>query len=72
MKKNDKDEFGNWTLSTVQPVIFKIQIENKIFDVENKKILEFGSKGQHSRRIIVIDLKVSELYLPLISNYFKK
>tara|TARA_B100001248_G_scaffold259709_1_gene246254 strand:+ start:2610 stop:3770 length:1161 start_codon:yes stop_codon:yes gene_type:complete len=67
---NKIDTFGSWTLSTSQPVKFKIEIVNSLFDPKNKTIMSFGSKGEDARRLIIIDLKVSEIYLKQIARYF--
>ena len=65
-----KDEFGFWTIKTELPVSFSIKITTGLFDIENDQVLEFGSTGKRSRRVIVIDQKVSEIYLNSIVTYF--
>ena len=65
-----KDEFGFWTIKTELPVSFSIKITTGLFDIENDQVLEFGSTGKGSRRVIVIDQKVSEIYLNKIVTYF--
>ena len=67
----DKDNDGYWILETELPVSFDIKVSPNIFSFENKDVLSYGSQGPGSRRLIFIDLKVSELYLKEIVAYYK-
>lgn len=64
----DKD--GEWYLETSLPISFLIKNSSNIFDVTNKDILAHGTQGEGSRRLVVIDLKVSKLYISKIKHYF--
>jgi len=64
------DKTPLWNLQTELPVNFPIKIIDGLFNVGNDSILEYGSSGIGSRRLIVIDLKVSTIYLDKIVNYF--
>jgi len=66
-----EDQYGRWELKTKLPVSFTIKIVDGLFQIENKTLLDYGSSGRGCRRLIIIDLKVSELYLNYIINYFK-
>ena len=67
----NKDKDGLWILETELPVTFDIKVSPKIFSFENKDVLSYGSQGSGSRRLLFIDLKVSEIYLKEIVAYFK-
>lgn len=58
-----------WTLKTSLPVEFTIKNCPGVFDIGNKSVLESGSQGKGSRRLVVIDSKVSALYLKKIISY---
>lgn len=63
----DKD--GEWTLTTQQEVTFVIKNSPGLFDIGNEDVLGHGSTGKGSRRIVVIDQQLSELYLKKIVTY---
>ena len=63
------DENGKWFLETELPVNFVIKNSYNVFDINNIDILGFGTKGPGSRRLLVVDLKVSKLYLNHIVKY---
>jgi len=56
-----------WMIETSLPVSFVIKKSVGIFDPGNPDVLSFGSS---SRRLLVIDLKVSNIYLKKIIAYF--
>jgi 2-epi-5-epi-valiolone synthase len=62
---------ADWSLTTKQPVSFKIKTSLNIFKIGNKDILSHGTQGEGSRRIVIIDMKVSNLYINGIIEYFK-
>ena len=66
-----KDRDGVYYLNAKLPVDFSIEISSGVFDTSNKELLYFGYQGPSARRIVVIDLKVSKLYLDDIKKYFK-
>jgi 2-epi-5-epi-valiolone synthase len=66
-----KDSNKVFYLNTELPVNFSIKISPGIFDIGNSELLSFGTQGVNSRRIVVVDLKVSGLYLDDIRKYFK-
>lgn len=66
----NKDKDGEWYLETSLPVSFFIKNSSNIFDINNRDILTYGTQGEGSRRLVVIDLKVSKLYLSKIKYYF--
>lgn len=66
-----KDKNGHWILETELPVSFDIKASPKIFSFENMDVLSYGSQGSGSRRLIFIDLKVSEIYLKEAVAFFK-
>ena len=66
-----KDREGVYYLNAKLPVDFSIEIFSGVFDTSNKELLYFGYQGPSARRIVVIDLKVSKLYLDDIKKYFK-
>lgn len=68
----NKDTNGNWYLETELPVNFVIKNSQNVFDYNNVDILSHGTKGPGSRRLIVIDLKVSNLYLNNLNDFLKK
>jgi len=65
------NESGMWTMRADLPVSFTIHKSTGLFDKDNLDILGHGNCGAGSRRLIVIDLKVSELYLKQIVSYFE-
>ncbi len=67
----NKDKNGEWYLQTELPVGFYIKNSLNIFSIENKDILNYGTQGPGSRRLIAIDLKVSRLYLDHIIQYLE-
>ena len=66
----NKDKSGEWYLETSLPVSFFIKNTVDIFDINNKDLIAFGTQGDGSRRLVVIDLKVSKLYLSKMKYYF--
>ncbi|MCP3887726.1 MAG: sedoheptulose 7-phosphate cyclase [Desulfobulbaceae bacterium] len=68
----NEDNSREWRLNTVLPVSYYVKNSANIFGLENPDILGFGTEGPGSRRLVVIDLKVSELYLKQIIEYLIK
>lgn len=62
---------NQWTISTALPVQFIIKKSTGVFTKENKDILTYGTFSPGSRRLLVIDMKVSNLYLNQILSYFQ-
>ena len=62
---------GTWVMETQQPVRFKIKNSPGIFSPGNRDVLEFGSQGPESRRMVVIDRSICQYYLHEIVDYFK-
>jgi len=60
-----------WYVETSLPVSFYIKNSPNIFNIENKDILKNGTQGPGSRRIVIIDLKVSNLYIKNIIQYLE-
>ena len=69
---NIRDTENVFFLNTELPVDFSIELSNDIFNPKNKDLLRYGILGPNARRIIIIDLKVSRLYLDYIKQYFKE
>lgn len=65
-----QDGTVNWALETALPIKYFIKNSPGLFQVGNRDILNHGSVGEGSRRLVVIDLKVSEIYLNGIVKYF--
>jgi len=68
---NLSDTKNIFFLNTELPVNFSIELSNDIFNPNNKDLLSYGVLGLNARRILIIDLKVSRLYLDYIKKYFK-
>lgn len=62
---------GTWVMETHLPVTFKIKNSPGIFDPANGDVLEFGSQGANSRRMVVIDRTICQYYLQDIMAFFK-
>jgi 2-epi-5-epi-valiolone synthase len=60
-----------WYVETSLPVSFYIKNSPNIFNIDNGDILKNGTQGPGSRRIVVIDLKVSNLYIKNIIQYLE-
>ena len=67
IKKNSE-----WLLKTSLPVSFEIKYVDGVLNHHNKELLGMGSQGNGARRIVVVDKKVSGIYLKDIIKYFKK
>ena len=63
-------EIGTWLVESQLPVSFKIKNSPGIFTKSNLDLLEYGSQGASSRRLIVIDQALCPLYLNDATNYF--
>lgn len=57
-------------IETHLPVSFKIKNSPGIFSKENTDLLEFGTKGPNSRRMVVIDRNICQYYLSAVTDYF--
>ena len=68
---NPRDTDSVFFLNTELPVDFSIELSNDVFNPNNKDLLSYGFLGSNARRIVVIDLKVSRIYLEYIKKYFK-
>mgnify|MGYP003972759611 CR=1 FL=1 len=68
---NKKDTDSTYYLNAELPVEFSVEMSDGIFEISNKQLLHFGSQGNNSRRIVIIDLKVSKLYLDIVKKYFE-
>lgn len=64
-------EVQEWHLQTSLPVSFYIKNSPNIFNIDNRDILKNGTQGPGSRRIIVIDQKVRDLYISNIIQYLE-
>ena len=60
-----------WHLQTSLPVSFYIKNSTNIFNIDNGDILKDGTQGPGSRRIVVIDQKVRDLYINNIVQYLE-
>ena len=60
-----------WHLETSLPVSFYIKNSTNIFNIDNGDILKDGTQGPGSRRIVVIDQKVRDLYINNIVQYLE-
>jgi 3-dehydroquinate synthase len=60
-----------WVLETSLPVRFYIKNSPNVFSLDNEDILSIGTQGPGSRRIVVVDLKVSNLYITNIIKYLE-
>ena len=67
----NKDKSGEWFLDTELHVSFYIKNSPNIFSIGNRDILNYGTQGPGSRRLVVVDLKVSNLYLKKILHYLE-
>ena len=65
------EDCSQFYIETELPVKFEIFLSDNIFHIKNKELLYFGSHGSNARRIVVVDLKVSILYIDTIKKYFK-
>lgn len=61
----------DWNLQSELPIDFKISQVSEILDPSNKNLLDFGSQGNGIRRLVVIDRKVSTLYLNKVVEYLE-
>ncbi len=68
---NTHSTIGTWVMETHLPITFKIKNSPGIFNPENGDVLEFGSQGANSRRMVVIDRNICQYYLQEIVAYFK-
>lgn len=62
---------GRWVMETQLPVSFKIANSPDIFSKKNKDLLEFGSVGPNSRRLVIIDINICQYYLGDVTSYFE-
>ena len=60
-----------WHLQTSLPVSFYIKNSPNVFNIDNGDILKNGTQGPGSRRIVVIDQKVRDLYINNIVQYLE-
>lgn len=60
----------SWMLETNLPISFAIRNSPGLFDVNNPSLLEYGTRGAGSRRLVVIDQNICPHYLEDITNYF--
>lgn len=60
-----------WTIETSQSVSFRIKSSPGIFSKSNHDLLEFGSQGDSSRRMVVIDRRICQWYLIDVIEYFQ-
>ena len=67
----NNDSKMNWSLDTSLPVSFVIKSTPDAFEINNTYILTFGTQGAGRRRLVIIDLKVSKLYLPKIKKFLE-
>ena len=67
----NNDSKMNWSLDTSLPVSFVIKSTPDAFEINNTDILTFGTQGAGRRRLVIIDLKVSKLYLPKIKKFLE-
>ena len=68
---NKLDVVTEWIMQTHLPVEFVIKNSPNILSPANKDLLEFGSNGEFSRRLIVIDRNICQYYLGNVVEYFK-
>lgn len=66
----ETSELGSWIIESSLPISFKIKNSPGVFTPGNKDLLEFGSTGQGSRRLLVIDRNICKYYLDSIQKYF--
>jgi len=63
-------EIGSWEINAKLPVNFKIKNSPDLFNNKNLDLIEFGNLGTNSRRLILIDQNLCDLYLKEIKDYF--
>ncbi len=63
-------KIDTWMVESQLPVSFKIKNSPGIFSKSNLDLLEYGSQGASSRRMIVIDQNICHFYLNDVRNYF--
>lgn len=68
---NNTSTIGTWVMETQLLIRFKIKNSPGIFLKGNKDILEFGSTGPNSRRLVVIDRNICQYYLNDVKAYFE-
>ena len=56
-----------WSVKAELPVEFTLKYSSDVFDVNNHDLLSFN---ESSRRVVVIDKTVNELYGEQLKNYF--
>lgn len=61
---------ATWVVKTELPVQFTIYSTDNLFDKKRKDILKVGSSGKGTRRLIVVDENVYNLYGERIEGYF--
>ncbi|MBU3589067.1 sedoheptulose 7-phosphate cyclase [Polynucleobacter sp. 80A-SIGWE] len=66
----DSSVLGSWSIETSLPISFKIKNSPGILTPGNADLLEFGTTGPGSRRLVVIDRNICKYYLDEIQNYF--
>lgn len=58
---------SSWTINTSLPINYIVKNSPNLFAVDNTDILEYCP---NQRALIIVDEKVSQLYLEMIENYF--
>jgi len=61
---------GSWVIEAHLPVSFKIKNSPNIFSPSNNDLLECGSQGAGSRRLVIIDRNICKYYLADVEKYF--
>ena len=70
MPAKSTKEIGTWIVESKLPVSFKIKNSPGILSKKNLDLLEYGSQGANTRRMIVIDQNLCHLYLNDVTTYF--
>lgn len=67
---NKVDTNYEWYLATELPVSFEIKYSNDIFSKQNTDLISDIVINENTRRLVIVDLKVSKYYINKISEYF--
>lgn len=63
---------NNWKITTALPVSYDIRTSPDLFFGRNVDLLSYGSTGPGSRRLVVVDSNVNELYGETIVSFFER
>lgn len=60
----------NWKINSNLEINYEIVFSKNIFARDNSEILKYGNSGSRIKRLLIVDKKVSDLYLDQILKHF--